>query len=128
MIRKIFAILALSSLLLASLPALAESVSASGLPACCNTVFCPLHHRQTRDLERDKCICGTQGQGAGNDCSMRACDTPANPALGTALFVLAAPMAISYQTSAEPAPIRVAGFIPFHLNLPSTPPPRTLPS
>lgn len=127
MIRKISAILALSSLLLASLPALAESLSASALPACCTAAYCPLHHRQARDLDRDKNLCGAAGQRTGEDCSMRACDMPANPAVGTALFVLAAPVTISYQTHAEPAPIQVSEFIPFHLNLPLTPPPRTLP-
>jgi hypothetical protein len=128
MLRKFLAILALSALLLATLPALEESLLASELPACCNTMYCPLHHRQTRDLQRDKSNCDAQSHSAGNDCSMRACDTPPNPAVGTALFVLVAPMAIPYRTNAEPAPIQISGFFPFHLNLPSTPPPRTLPS
>ena len=127
MIRKLFAILALSSLLLASLPALAESLSASALPACCTADYCPLHHRQARDLDRDRNLCGAAGQQAGNDCSMRACDMPANPAVGTALFVLAAPVTVSHQIHAEPAPIQAWEFAPFHLNLPLTPPPRTLP-
>jgi hypothetical protein len=128
MLRKILSVLTLSALLLASIPALAESFAGSDLPACCNTAYCPLHHRQARDLDRDKSICGAQGHAAGNDCSMRACDTPPNPAVGTALFVLVAPMTIAHRTNVEAAPIQVSEFFPFHLNLPSTPPPRTLPS
>lgn len=128
MLRKFLAILSLTALILAALPALAESFSASNLPACCNTMYCPLHHRQGGNLQQDKSICGALGNAAGNDCSMRACDMTPNPAVGTALFVLATPMAIAYRTSAEPAPIQVSDFFPFHLNLPSTPPPRTLPS
>jgi hypothetical protein len=128
MLRKFLAILALSTLLLASLPALAESLSASELPACCNTVYCPLHHRQGGNLQQDKGNCDAQGHSAGNGYSMRACDTPPNPVAGTALFVLVAPVAIAYRAIAEPAPIHVSLSFPIHLNLPSTPPPRTLPS
>ena len=52
--RKIQAVAALVALLLASIPALAESLAAPDLPACCNTVYCPMHHRQARDLQQDK--------------------------------------------------------------------------
>jgi hypothetical protein len=126
MIRKIFAILALTSLLLAGVPALAESLSASHLPNCCTTAFCPLHHRQARDLERDKNLCDSAGHHAGDNCSLRACDTPANPVMGTVVFVLSAPAAIPVQTHAESAPVQASSFFPYALNLPSTPPPRAL--
>jgi hypothetical protein len=128
MIKKLSAALTLFALLIASVPALAESLAPADLPACCNTAYCPLHHRQTQDLKKDKSMCGSPGQMAGNDCSMRACDAPQNPAVGTSLFVLVAPVGLSYQAYVEPAPIQVSGYFPFHLNLPSTPPPRTLPS
>jgi hypothetical protein len=128
MIRKFLAIFALSTLLLTSLLPLAESLSAADLPACCNTAYCPLHHRQGGNLQQDKSICGAQDHTAGNDCSMRACDTAQNPVVGTALFVLTAPAEIAYRASAEPATILVSLFFPVHLNFPSPPPPRTLPS
>lgn len=128
MIKKGFAILALSSLLLASLPALADAVSALNLPACCNTVYCPMHHRQSENRPQGKGICSMPGHSTQDDCSMHACDMSASPAVGSVLFVLAAPVAISRQANVEPAPIRNSGFVPFHLNLPSTPPPRTVPS
>lgn len=128
MLRKFLAILSLAALVLAALPTLAESFSASNLPACCNTMYCPMRHRQSGNLQQDKSICGALGHAAGNDCSMRACDMSSNPMVGTALFTLVAPVAIAYRTNTEPAPIQVSDFFPFHLNLPSTPPPRTLPS
>jgi hypothetical protein len=126
--RKLLAILALLALLVASVPALAESLSAPDLPACCNTAYCPLHHRQGVTFQQGTSDCGAHGQSAGNDCSMRACDVAPKPAVGTALFVLVAPIAIVYRISAEPAPILVSRFFPAPLNLPSTPPPRTFPS
>ena len=128
MLRKILAILSLSAMLLASIPALAESFAASDLPACCNTAYCPLHHHQARDLNRDKSLCGASGQAAQNDCSMRACDMAPNPAVGTPLFVLVTPPAIAYHVEAVRAPLAASLFFAIHLNLPSTPPPRTLPS
>jgi hypothetical protein len=126
--RKLMAVIALFALLLTSVPALAESLSASELQACCNTAYCPLHHHKVQDLRKDKSHCDAQGHAAGNDCSMRACDTSPSPAVGNALYVLTVPAAIAYRASSEPAPMCVSLFLPVHLNLPSTPPPRTLPS
>ena len=59
---------------------------------------------------------------------MRACDAASNPVMGTALFVLVAPLAVRYPASAEPLRIRPAQFFPFIVSIPLTPPPRTLPS
>jgi hypothetical protein len=126
--RKLQAIAALIALLLGGVPTLADSLSTPDLSSCCTTLYCPLHHRQAEDLQRDKSICDTQGHSAENDCSMRACDSAPNPAVGSALFVLAAPMSISYRPIAEPVLALDSEFFPFHLNLPTTPPPRTLPS
>jgi len=126
--RKLQAVLALGALLLSSIPALADSLASPDLPPCCTTTYCPLHHRSAQDMQRDKGKCDTQGHSAGNECSMRACDMAPNPAVGTALFVLTAPMSISYRANVEPAPAVASVFFPFYLNLPTTPPPRTLPS
>jgi hypothetical protein len=59
--RKLLAVGALLALLAATTPALAESLSASELPACCNTAYCPLHHRQGRDMQKDKSNCSAHG-------------------------------------------------------------------
>ena len=126
--RKFLAIVALFALLMANAPALAESLAASESPACCNTAYCPMHHRQVRNIQKDKHNCDTTGKPARADCSMRACDTTPNQAVGTAPFVLATPVAIFYEATAQAAPLLPARFFPFTVNIPSTPPPRTLPS
>lgn len=128
MMRKLLTVVALSALLVASVPALAELLSASDLPACCNTVYCPMHHRQAGNPQGDKSNCDAKGNPMGNDCSMRACDTAPNPVVGTTTFVLVAPFAVRYPPSAEPLQIQAARFFPFIVSIPLTPPPRTLPS
>jgi hypothetical protein len=126
--RKLLAVAALLALLAASTPALAESLSASDSPACCNTTYCPVHHRQGRDIQKDKRNCDTAGHPARNDCSMRACDATPTQAVGTALFTLAAPITISYEATVQATPLSLSSFVPFVVSLPSTPPPRLLPS
>ena len=126
--RKLLAVAALFALLTASTPALAESLSTSNSPACCNTVYCPVHHRQARDMQKDKSNCGAHGKTAEADCSIRACDATPNQAVGTAPFVLVPPITIFYEATAQTAPLSLSAFLPFVVSLPSTPPPRTLPS
>jgi hypothetical protein len=126
--EKFLAVAALMALLVASVPTLAESLSASNLPACCNTAYCPLHHRQMSDLQKDRKNCDSMGIPGNRDCSMRACDAASNAVMGTALFVFAAPLAVRYPASAEPVRIRTAQFFPSIVSNPLTPPPRTLPS
>jgi hypothetical protein len=126
--RKLLAVAALFALLVASTPALAESFSASNSPACCNTAYCPIHHRQSRDMQKDKNNCDTAGHPVRTNCSIRACDVSRNQAVGTTLFTLAAPITISYQATVQAAPFSLSGFAPFVVSLPSTPPPRILPS
>jgi hypothetical protein len=126
--RKLQAVAALIGLLVATVPLLAESLSASSLPACCNTVYCPVHHHQAHQLQADKSICDSQGSFAGNDCAMRACDTAPNPAVGTLPFVLTAPLAMRGPAIAEPARVQAPRFFPLVVSIPLTPPPRTLPS
>lgn len=126
--RKCQAVAALMALLLAGVSALAESLSASDLQACCNTVYCPLHHRQIRDLQKDKSNCDAQGSPMAKDCSMRACDTMPSPVVEIAPYVLVAPIAILCQAIAESAPALAPRFVPFNLSVPLTPPPRTFPS
>jgi len=126
--RKLLAITALFALLAASTPALAESLTASDSLVCCKTAYCPVHHRQIRDIQKDKNNCDAQGKPAGSDCSMRACDPTPNPAVGTAPFTLAAPITILYEATTQPAPVSLSAFAPYVVSHPSTPPPRILPS
>ena len=60
-LRKLGVITALFALLLPGLSALGESLSAADLPPCCNTIYCPLHHRQMNDVQRDKSNCDGMG-------------------------------------------------------------------
>ena len=103
---------------------LAESLSAADLPACCNTIYCPLHHRQMSDLQRDKSNCDAMGIPGQNDCSMRACDAAPNPIVGTAAFVLVVPVALRGPAVAEAAPAPVSRVLPLRchdpLNTPSS--------
>ncbi len=128
MTRKIQAVVALVALLIASVPTLADTLAASNLPACCNTVYCPLHHRQARDLQQDKSKCDSKGNPARNDCSMRACDPAPQPVVGTVLYLLVTPPAIRYAVNAEPARFPITQHFAFAVSIPLTPPPRTLPS
>ena len=124
-VRKFAAIAALVALLLPCVSALAETLSAADLPACCNTMYCPLHHRQSNDPQKDKGLCNAMGTGGRNDCSMRACDAPTNPIAGTAAFVLVAPIALRLPFVTEAAPASAFEFFSFLASIPLTPPPRT---
>jgi hypothetical protein len=126
--RKCQAVVALFALLATGVAGLAESVAASNLPACCNAAYCPVHHRDTHELQNDKSKCDAQGHPSGDDCSMRACDTTPTPVVGIAPFVLVGPLAMRSPASAEPAQIRAPQFFPFAVSIPLTPPPRTFPS
>jgi hypothetical protein len=126
--RKIAAIAALLAMLLPGLSTLAEALSAADLPACCNTAYCPVHHRQPSHLQRDKSNCDSMGIPVQRDCSMRACDSAQLPVVGAPAFVLAAPVTLSTPAAAEPAFSAVALFSPFVFAVPLTPPPRALAS
>jgi hypothetical protein len=118
----------LFALLTASVPELAQSLSESNLPTCCNSIYCPMHRYQASEQQTDKSDCDSHGNSAGNDCSMRACETVPKPVVGTAPFVLVAPRAVRYQASTEPLRIQATRFVPIIVSIPLTPPPRTIPS
>jgi len=126
--RKFQALAALFALLATGFAGLAESLTASDLPACCNTMYCPVHHRQAQEQQKDMSKCGAQDHPAGNDCSMRACDPMPNPVVGTAPFLLVAPLIMRNPASEETARIQAPQFFPSIASIPLTPPPRTLPS
>jgi hypothetical protein len=124
--RKLLGVSALFALLVASIPALAESLSASNLPACCSNIYCPMRYHQAGSHQKNIPICGAQGNSSRSGYSMRACGNAPLPFVGTAPFVLMAPFGIRHQASAEPAQISRPEFFPFVVSIPSTPPPRTL--
>jgi hypothetical protein len=122
--RKVLAVAALAALLIAGTPALAESLSTSNLPACCNNIYCPMRRGPARG---HRTICGAQGNFAGSSC-ICTCDATPPPVVGTAPYVLIAPIGIRYQATAEPAQISGPKFFSSVVSIPLTPPPRTLPS
>jgi len=126
--RRLLGAAATFALLTASTPALAESLSASDSAACCSTDYCSVHHRQSRDTQTDKSNCAVHGERGAADCSMRSCDAAVTQAVGTSPFTLAAPLTIFYEATAQAAPLSLPRFFPFVVSLPSTPPPRTLPT
>jgi len=127
-VRKFAAVVALLALLLPCVSALAETLSAADLPACCNTTYCPVHHRQGRNLQKDKSNCDTFGMPGQNDCSMRACDAAPNPIVGTTAFVLVTPIGLRGPASTEDTPALASQFFPYVATIPLTPPPRIFPS
>ena len=127
-LQKIAAIAAVLAMLLPGFGTLAETLSAADLPACCNTSHCPLHHHDSRSLQKDKSDCNAKGIPAQQDCSMRACDSAQVPAVGTPLFVLTAPVTLAVPATAEFTISAAALFSPFVTAVPLTPPPRFLAS
>jgi hypothetical protein len=123
-VRKVAAIAALVALLLPCIAGLASTLSAAELPACCNTIYCPLHHRQMSELQKDKSDCNAMGVG-NKDCSMRACDAAPNPIVGTVVFILSIPAALRGPAVAEAALAQASKFFPYVSAIPVTPPPRT---
>ena len=113
------------ALLTASTPALAEALAGPNTPACCNTSMCPLHHHQDHSAQ-GMSDCAGKSQGAGS--SMRACDPSPDQALELAPYMPIAPITIIREMAKQSAAISLSFFFPIVVNLPSTPPPRTLPS
>lgn len=127
-LRKFAAIAALLALLLPGVSALADTLSGADLPACCNAIYCPMHHRQMSDVQKGKSLCGAMGAPGQTDCSMRACDAAPKPAVATAVFVLVTPIALRGPAAAGAAPALPSQFFSYVAAIPLTPPPRTFPS
>jgi hypothetical protein len=127
-LHKFAALIAIATLLAPVISILAESLSAADLPVCCNTTYCPVHHRQAREFQKDKSDCAGLGIPGHNDCSMRACDTAPKPVVGTAAYVMVTPIELRAPSVAEAAPALVSGSLAFLTAIPLTPPPRTFPT
>ena len=126
--RKFAAIAALVAMLLPGFSTLAQTLSAADLPACCNTTYCPLHHRPSRDSQKDNHDCGSTGIPGQHDSSMRACESTQTPVAETQSFVLVAALTLSAPAPSQDAPAASALFAPFVFAIPTTPPPRNLAS
>jgi hypothetical protein len=125
-LRKVAAATLLLAFLLPSPALLAGAILAAELPACCNASYCPLHHRQASDLQRDKSICGSMSMAGHTDCSMRACDEAPRPTISAVVFVLVTPPALRAPGAAEAAPDASLQSSPSAPAFLLTPPPRPL--
>ena len=123
--RKFGAVTALLALLLPGVSALATTLSAAVEPACCNTIYCPLHHRQMHNLSKDKSDCGGMNAPAHTDSSMEACDSSPNTVVGITAYILVAPLVLRGPAIAETAQVLGSQFFAFVVTVPLTPPPRT---
>jgi hypothetical protein len=125
-VHKLAAVTAVLALLLSGLSAIGETLSAADQPACCNTAYCPVHHRQGRNLQKDKSDCAGMSAPGQNNCSLRGCDAAPKPIVGTASFLLVSPYAIHGLTLAEAAPATPSTILFYVAAIPLTPPPRTV--
>lgn len=125
-LRKLAAFTALIALLLPGISPLAESLSAANLPACCNTVYCPMHHRQMGGMQKDKGDCGAMGAPGLRDSSMQACGATSNPVVGTAHIILATPVTLRIPATTEATTIVSFQNFPLVTTIPLTPPPQFL--
>ncbi len=127
-LRKLATVAALLALFLPALSTLAESLAAADLPPCCNSIYCPMRHRQANGAQNSEVQCGGMGTPSQSGSSVRACDNTTNPAVGTAELVLVTPIILRGPAPAGATFRSAAMFFPFVASNPSTPPPRTLPS
>jgi hypothetical protein len=125
-LRKFAAVVALSALLLPFVSALAGSVAAADLPACCNTNYCPLHHNGRNSSQKTTPECPGKNMPGQNSSTVRGCDSAPNAVVGTALFVLVAPLVLRAPAADEAAYVLPSRFFASFAVIPLTPPPRTV--
>ena len=125
-LRKFGAVAALLALVLPIVSTLAGTIAAADLTACCNTNYCPLHHNNRSNSNKDSPDCPGKSMPGQSTSTIRACDSAPNAIVGTALFVLVAPPALR-----APAAVDTAVVFPFvsavsFVSIPLTPPPRAV--
>src|SRR5215472_14392113 len=79
--RKFVAVLALLALLLPVASTLAGTITTAGVPVCCNTNYCPLHHSSRSNPQKDGPNCPGKNV-PGPSSTIRACDSTPNPIVG----------------------------------------------
>jgi hypothetical protein len=125
-LRILAAVVAMIALLLPGISPLVEAASAAGLPPCCNSVYCPLHHRQMSGEKKGNGLCGSMGTPGERECSMRSCGGVASPVLGTVLFELVTPISLRSPAAAEATPALAVQHFQSVTSIPLTPPPQFL--
>jgi len=123
--RKFAVVAALLALILPGASAVAETLSADRLPSCCNTAFCPVHHRPMGAGQKGMGNCDSVGTPGQNDCSLRACDSAPRPVVVATAYLLSAPLLLRGPVAQRAAIFDMSPFFPFAATIPLTPPPRT---
>jgi hypothetical protein len=127
-IRKLAAITGLLALLLPGFAVLVTALSAADVLACCNTAYCPLHHRQAPDSQNEKSDCDAARNPGMVKSSMRACDAAPAMTVAMAPFVLATPAALRTPSGAGAVTFTIAVVFRGFTAVPLSPPPRALAS
>ena len=127
-LRKFGAVAALLALLLPIAFALAGTIAAADLPACCNTNYCPLHHNGRSNSQKDSPDCPGKNMTGQSSSTVRACDPAPNAIVGTSLFVLVPPLALRFPATDEAAYVLPSHSVASFAAIPLTPPPRTIQS
>ncbi len=126
LLRKLAALLALVALLLPVLSTFAAMISAAGLPVCCNTNYCPLHHNSGSNSQKSGPDCPGKNMPGQSSSSVRACDSAPNPIVGTAPFVLVSPVVLRAPIVVEKANVVPSQSVTSFVAIPLTPPPRAV--
>jgi hypothetical protein len=128
LLRKFAAVLALLALLLPVVSTLAGTISAADLPACCNTNYCPLHHNDRSNSQKDSSDCPGKNMPGQRSSTVRACDPAPSAIVGTSLFVLVTPLVLRSPATDEAAYALPSHSVASFAAIPLTPPPRTVQS
>lgn len=126
--RKFGAVAALLALVLPIVSTLAGTISAAGLPVCCNTSYCPLHHNSKSNSQKDRPDCPGKNMPGQSSSAIRACDSAPNAIVGAPLFVLVTPTVLRAPATNEAAYVLPSHSAASFVAIPLTPPPRTVQS
>jgi len=124
--RKFAAVLALLALLLPVVSTLAGTISAAGVPVCCNTNYCPLHRSSGNNSQKGAPDCPGKNMPGQSSSTVRACDSAPTAIVGTALFVLVTPTPLRAPVAVEAAYVPPSHCVASFVGMPLTPPPRTV--
>jgi hypothetical protein len=125
-LRKFGAVAALLALLSPIVFALAGTIAAADLPACCNTNYCPLHHNGRSNSQKDSPDCPGKNMPGQSSSTIRSCDPAPNAIVGTPLFVLVTPLALRVPAADEAAYALPSRSFASFAAIPLTPPPRAV--
>jgi hypothetical protein len=123
-VRRLATIVAILALVMASDPALAESLVTTPQQCYCNMPLCPMHHPASSNSKTQTTNCGTDGRPYSNHCSMSACYSMQFHVISWTALMLVAPLAIPAGELMQPAPVLASLVFTSAFRAPASPPPR----